>query len=235
MRRLLALAVLCVGVSACGGDGESGEGSSDFQRAIEPEAQARAESMLLQLANLPDGWRTEERTGDDEEGDEAFRDCAGVDFSAYTVTGDAQSDSFTKGDTTTASSDAEVFANEQMASEAVAKFAHALDGEEADTCMTDLLGEFEDENVEITGAEVGELSFTPPPGVDDAEAWQVTVTIEGKPGGQAERVSVTAYFDLVQLRSGEETAEVTTGDILTPFDPELRDDLIAAVAGHMSD
>jgi hypothetical protein len=191
--------------------------------------------MLLQLANFPDGWRTEERAEDDEEGDEAFRDCAGVDFSAYTVTGDAQSDNFAMGDTTTASSDAEVFENEQMASEAVERFAQALAGEEADTCMTDLLGEFEDENVEITGAEVGELSFTPPPGVEDAKAWQVTVTIEGKPGGQAEGVSVTAYFDLVQLRSGEETAEVTTGDILTPFDPELRDDLIAAVAGHMAD
>jgi hypothetical protein len=234
VKRLLVLALSCAAVSACGGDGESNEGSSDFQRAIEPEAQAQAESMLLQLTDFPDGWRAEEPEEEDEEGDEAFRDCLGVDYSTFTVIGDGQSDDFAMGETTSASSDAEVFESEQMAAEAVARFTQALDGEEADTCMADLLGGLEDENVEITGAEVGELSFTPPPGVDDAKAWQVTVTIEGKAGGQAEGVSVTAYFDLVQLRSGEETAEVTTGDILTPFDPELRDDLVAAVAARMS-
>jgi hypothetical protein len=139
------------------------------------------------------------------------------------------------GETAMASSEAQVFEREQMAADAVANFAEALDREEADTCMTDRLGEFEDEDVEITGAEVGELSFTPPSGVDDANAWQVATTIEGKAGGQAEGVSVTAYFDLVQLRSGEKTAEVTTGDIAAPFDPELRDDLVAAVAGRMSE
>jgi hypothetical protein len=235
VRAWVVLALSCVAVSACGGDSESSEGSSDFQRAIEPEAQARSESMLLTLSDFPDGWRTEEPSEEDEESDEDFRDCLGVDFSAFTVTGDAQSDDFAMGETALASSDAEVFENEQMAAEAVAKFAQALDGEEADACMTDLLGGFEDEDVEITGAEVGELSLTPPPGVDDAKAWQVTVTIEGKAGGQAEGVSVTGYFDLVQLRTGENTAEVTTGDLLTPFDPELRDDLIAALAERISE
>lgn len=192
--------------------------------------------MLLTLSDFPDGWRAEEPSEEDDVSDEDFRDCLGVDLSAFTVTGDAQSDDFAMGETAIASSDAEVFENEQMAAEAVGDFAEGLDGEEADTCMTDFFqAGFEDPDVEITGAEVGELSFTPPPGVDDAKAWQVTVTIEGKAGGQAEGVSVTGYFDLVQLRSGENTAEVTTGDLSTPFDPELRDELVAAVAARLNE
>jgi hypothetical protein len=196
--RLLVVALSCAAASACGGDGESKQGSSDFQRAIEPEAQAQAESMLLELADFPDGWRAEEPAEEDEEGDEAFRDCVGVDFSTFTVIGEAHSDDFAMGETATASSGAEVFASEQMAAEAVAQFAEALEGEKADTCMTDLLGEFEDEDVEITGAEVGELSFTPPSGVDDANGWQVVITIEGKAGSEAEGVSVTGYAELLR-------------------------------------
>lgn len=49
------------------------------------------------------------------------------------------------GETANASSEAQVCASEQMAAEAVSEFAGALDGEEADTCMTDLLREFSED------------------------------------------------------------------------------------------
>jgi hypothetical protein len=235
MRRALALTVWCLVLSACGGDGDGNDGSRDFQRAIEPQAQERAESILLTLTDFPDGWRAEGATEDDEESDEAFAECIGADYSAFTMIGDAESDDFAMGETAVASSDAQVFENEQMAADAVAEFAEGLGNEAADTCMSEMLGGFEDEDVEITGAGVSELSFTPPPGVDDANAWQVVVTVEGKAGSQAEGLSVAAYADLVQLRIGVETAEVTTTDIQTPFDPELRDELVAAVAARMSD
>jgi hypothetical protein len=238
MRRALALTLWCLALSACGGDGDgNGNGSSrDFQRTIEPEAQERAESILLTLTDFPDGWRAEEPAeDDDEESDEAFAECIGADYSAFTMIGDAESDDFAMGETAVASSEAQVFETEQMAADAVAEFVEGLGNEAADTCMSEMLGEFEDEDVEITGAEVSELSFTPPPGVDDAYAWQVVVTVEGKAGSQAEGLSVPAYADLVQLRNGDETAEVTTTDIQTPFDPELRDELVAAVVGRMAE
>jgi hypothetical protein len=57
----------------------------------------------------------------------------------------------------------------------------------------------------------------------------------GKAGSQAEGLSVAAYVDLVQLRNGDQTAEVTTTDLQTPLDPELRDELVAAVAERMAD
>lgn len=59
--------------------------------------------------------------------------------------------------------------------------------------------------------------------------------MEGKTGSGLEGQSATGYVDLVLLRSGEKTSQVTTEDILTPFDPELRDDLVAAVAELTSD
>jgi hypothetical protein len=235
VRLLLAIALLCVAVSACGGGGDSNDESSRLQVAIDQEAQALAESMLLQLTDFPDGWRAGEPSEEDEEGDEAFRDCVGVDFSDFTVVGEARSDDFAMGETATASSDAKVFETEGMAADAIARFADAFDSAEADACMSDFLGEFEDESVEVTGAEVGELSFIPPSGVDDAEAWQVVINVEGKAGSQAEGVSATGYVDLVQLRSGAGISEVTTVDVFSPFDAELRDQLVAAVAGRMSE
>jgi hypothetical protein len=236
VRRLLAIALLCAAASGCGGAGNNNNQSGQLRVAIDPEAQARAGSMLFRLTDFPDGWRAYEPEREDEERARLPESCVRADYSAFTVIGDARSDDFGMGGTARASSQSQVFESEQMAAGWLAEFAAVLDSEEADTCMTDLLRAFsEDANFEITGAEVGELSFTPPPGVDEAHAWQVEAAIEGKAGSQAEGLSVTAYADFVQLRNGDVTAEVSTTDIATPFDSELRDQLVAAVAARMSE
>jgi len=225
---------LVLAFSACGGDGNGDGGGSQFKRAIEPEAQERAESILLTLSDFPDGWQAGAPAAEDEEGDEAFNDCVGADFSAFTIIGDAGSDDFAMGETAEASSDAQVFETEQMAEQAVEELAEALEGGQAGSCMNEMLGDLDDQDFEITLAELDELSFTPPPGVDYASGWEVAVTVEGKAGSQAEGVSATAYVDIVQLRKGATTAELTAVDVLTPFDPELRDELVAALADRMS-
>ena len=56
--------VLTVG-SACGGNGSDETASA---RAIEPEAQQRAESVNLTLADFPDGWRVAAPESDDDTG-----------------------------------------------------------------------------------------------------------------------------------------------------------------------
>ena len=63
----------------------------------------------------------------------------------------------------------------------------------------------------------------------------MAVTVEGKPGTDAAGVSVDAYLDFVLLREGAATAAVTTQDVVTPFDPALRDELIAAVAKRLTE
>lgn len=234
MRRLVVLALSCVAVTACGGGGESSEGSSDVQRAIEPAAQERAESMLLTLSDFPDGWRAEEPAEEGEESEEAFRRCVGADFSGFTVVGDARSDEFAM-EEARASSGARVFETEEMAAAAVAEFSEGFSSDEADTCMNEFLQKSDDELFRFTEADAGELSFAPPSGVDDASAWQVVVTVEGKPGTQAADYSVEAYFDFVQLRAGDTVSEMTTADVRSPFDPALRDELVAAVAERLTD
>jgi hypothetical protein len=237
MRRVAAIAILCLSLSACGGDGEGDGGAegNDFQVAIEPEAQEQAESLLLTLADFPDGWRTSPADEEDEESDAAFRDCVGVDYSAFIKVGEAQSDGFAMGETAQASSEADVFESAEMATSAVAEFTRGFRDDEASPCMLEYLGELQDDQVEVTQAEVGELSFTPPVDVDDASAFQAVVTVEGKPGTDAAGVSVDAYLDFVLLREGAATAAVTTQDVATPFDPALRDELIAAVAERLTE
>lgn len=235
MKRVLALALVCLLPVACGGEGDSDDASSLAPRAIEPEAQERAESLVLTLSDFPDGWRAG-ASEEDEADDEAFNDCVGADFSAFTIVGEAESDDFAMGEATEASSLAQVFETEEAAAAAVAEFAQAWSSDAANSCLSDfLVGEFEDDEFEITGVELGELSFTPPPGLDDASAWQVAVTFEGKAGTQADGVSATGYVDRVLLRKGDATADIRTGDVLTPFDPVLRDELVAAVAERLSE
>jgi hypothetical protein len=55
------------------------------------------------------------------------------------------------GEAAEASSEAEVFETEEMAAAAVAEFTQAFSADEADACLSDLLGEFEDDEVEIIG------------------------------------------------------------------------------------
>lgn len=245
MKHAFALILGCFVLSACGGDGNGensggGDGNGDsgggsqFKRAIEPEPQQHAESILLTLSDFPDGWRAEADTTEDENDQEAFNECVGADYSGLTIIGEANSDDFVTGETAAVvSASVAEFESEQMATQAFAERAASLKGDEADRCIPKLLGG-PPADVEVTSAEVGELNVTTPPGVDEADAWQLAVTIEGKAGSQDEGLSVTVYGDQVMLRSGETITTVTTTDI-APFDPELRDELVATVAGRMAE
>lgn len=161
----LAISALLGGAVACGGkDGGGGsDGEREATRAIQPEAQEYAQSLILTLSDFPDGWR--QRQADDETtGREEFRACLGVDLSPFTITGEAESDDFLIGEYAEVSSAADVFKSEQMASDAFAEAAAGYDSEEADACMTELVGGGGDD-VEFGEIEIGPLSFTPPSGV----------------------------------------------------------------------
>jgi hypothetical protein len=80
-----AAAAVLVVTPACGGNGGSGGDGDDTasERAIEPEAQERAESIGLKLADFPNGWRAS-APEEDESGQEEFNKCIGVDYSELT-------------------------------------------------------------------------------------------------------------------------------------------------------
>jgi hypothetical protein len=219
-----------------GGSQAAIDGSRDFQRAIAPDAQKRAKALLLRRSDFPSGWRGTPPEDGADESDEELYECLGADFSAFTFIGEAESKKFSAGGPAQASSDAEVFASEEMAAAAVAESAETHTNEALSRCLAAAgrAGEFEDEEFAIGEIRVGDLSFTPPPGVDDALGWRMNATIEGKPGTRGAGLTVPMHMDVIQLREGDETASLTLINAPRPFDPKLRDKLLATIAGRLT-
>jgi hypothetical protein len=129
--------VLTVG-SACGGNGSDETASA---RAIEPEAQQRAESVNLTLADFPDGWRVAAPESDDDTGREVFNECNSVDDSGLTRIGDAESQDFFAqgGQVEQASSALVIFDDEQQAGDAMSKYSEGFGGSAAEDCFQDAI------------------------------------------------------------------------------------------------
>lgn len=229
--------VLTVG-SACGGNGSDETASA---RAIEPEAQQRAESINLTLADFPAGWRASAPESDDDTGREVFNECIGVDYSGLTRIGDAESqDFFAQGGSTQASSAVVILDDEQQAEDAMSKYSEGFGGSAAEDCFQDVIERAvraEGDNEGFKGfklgeVDIGELSFTPPD-VDEAQAWQIVIPLEST-SGAGEGLEPNFYLELVLLREGDATARLLTQDVLTEFDRDLREKLIQTLADRMT-
>jgi hypothetical protein len=239
--RLSFVLVLIAGVSACGGGGggkeESGGSSGASTVEIDAAAQERAEAVVLQLSDFPTGWRASAAEEEDEDGAKKLRECIGVDYSGITRTGEADSQDFAQGSSMEASSSASVFADEDQASAWWDEYSRGMSSSGAEDCfqesVKDSLRHEDQSGFKIGEVDVGQLSFTPPAGVDEAAAYQVVVPIEIT-SGEAKGLSPDAYIEYVLLREGDTAAVVQTSDVLTQFDPALRDQLVAAVAGRMT-
>ena len=191
-----------------------------------------AGSAGLQLSDFPDGWRA---SAPEDEGDEEsaeFRECLGVDYSDVTIIGEATSDDFAMG-SAEATSDVAIYETETEATTALEELSAGLQSESATDCVTDLMKENVESGVEIGDVELGELSFTPPTGVDEAHAYQLAVSAESQPADEG--MSATVYFDIIDLREGDLVSRIQTVDVLSEFDPELRDQLVEAVAGRAAE
>jgi hypothetical protein len=113
--------VVFAATAACGENGNGDETASG--RAVEPEAQERAESILLKLADFPTGWRASAPEAD-ESGRDKFNQRIGVDYSQLTRIGEAESKDFAK-DSAEASSDVTIFEDEQQAEDAMSELQTA--------------------------------------------------------------------------------------------------------------
>jgi hypothetical protein len=233
MRMMAALVgVVLAATAACGGNGNGDDTASG--RAIEPEAQQRAESIVLKLSDFPNDWRASAPEADDSGGDK-FNQCIGVDYSGLTRIGDAESQDFAKGDSTEATSDVVIFKNEQQSVDAMSEHSEGLGGTAAEDCVQDLVEQAvkQEGGFKLGEIDVGELSFTPP-GVDEAKAWQIVIPVEIT-SGVGEGFEPNVYLELVTLREGDTVAVLTTQDVLTEFDRELRGKLVQTIAGRMSE
>ena len=127
-----------------------------------------------------------------------------------------------------ASSQTSVFEDAEQAETALDRFVSGISGAEVGDCVGDLLKESapaeNQEEFEVGEVEVGELNVTLPD-VEQATAWQIAVTLEFT-SGEAAGLSPEIYIDQIHVREGDAIATLQTVDVLTPFDPELRDELL---------
>ena len=256
MRVVAAIAALVVatGVTACGGGGD-GSGASDsgsWKRDIQPEAQQRAESILLELGDFPDGWRASAPESDRDES-EKFWKCIGSDFSAFTITGEAVSKTFAyEGEAESeafayedaeASSDSTVMESEDQAQGALKQLSNGMNSAAAEGCVREMLEKLirEEESgdgaqfghVSVGDVSVGELNVAAPSEVAETKAWQLVVEVEAT-SGEAKGFSAEGHVDYVAMRHGDCVAVVNASGVLTPFDSTLRNELIQRVADRMS-
>jgi hypothetical protein len=229
----VALSSVLLACAACGGGTGDEKETSAAKRANDPAAKTRAENVVLKLSDFPAGWRGS-APDPEEAGGDKFRKCIGVDFSGVTITGEAESQDFAMGQNTEAASKAQVFETEAQATEGLQEFASGMASAAVEDCVKQLVeeGTQTDQRFEVGEVDVGELSFTAPD-VDEAKAWQIVVPVTVA-SGAAKGVSATAYLEIVELREGDMVAQVETSDVLTPFDPALRQQLVDKVAGRMA-
>jgi hypothetical protein len=230
MRAAAALLVAALGlVAGCGGGGKSDTGAP--KRNINADAQRRAKSMVLTLSDFPDGWRASAPKPEDVGGDAKFRKCLGVDFSSLNLTGDAKSRDFAMGDTTEASSEAQIAGSAAQAQKAFQQFASSMSRPKVKDCVKKLIPKSSD--YKIGDIDVGELRMTLPSDVEKAKGWEIVVPFDVT-SGAGKGISATAYIDLVALLKDDALATKDTSDVLTPFDSTLRDQLVKTVAGRMT-
>ena len=143
------------------------------------------------------------------------------------------------GDSAEVESEARAYASTQEAATASQRYVAALaDDATVEDCFRDLVEQAikdqgqTDVGLEIGDVDLGELSFTAPPGIEEAKAWQIEVPFEIT-SGEFKGASQSLFLELVVLRQGDARAVVKTQDEDSPFDTGLRDELVRAVASRM--
>jgi hypothetical protein len=250
------LAAVVVGAPACGGstEGNGREAASEFdpepRRDIQPEAQKRAESIVLELSDFPEGWRASPSGDDRLVGAEVER-CIGVDFSSLTLIGFAESKEFRKGDwngdlegdlyaastSYAAASEGWVFGSEEQAAGAIREYSEGIESDAVDRCAhkrfeSPTANDQGEWRTELGRIAAGELSVTAPE-VDETRAWQIAVPFK-RTDREGVELSSRFQLDAVFLREGDMVALVRTQDNpVNAFDRVLRDKLLHEVADRM--
>ena len=217
MRRLLVLLLGAAALAACGGGGGGGEA----QTVIEAADQARAESIVLQPSDFADGWTSSPH---EEEGGIEVAGCVELDLSDLTVTGDADSEDFTRQPAFVVSS-ATVFATREQAEQAFESYAR----EELARCIADGLARSAEAG-SGDGVDVGEAAVTdlPEPAVGDrSRGYRAKLTLA------VEEEQASLFVDFVFVQRKRSLATVAFASLLQAPGRALREDLTAKVAARM--
>jgi hypothetical protein len=137
------------------------------------------------------------------------------------------------GDNSEIFSSVSVYTTEEEANQVLDLGAGVLTDQSQADCFEDtfqkrLENDPDTQQFEVHDAELGELSFTPPTGVEESRAFQVVLPVE------ADGASVDVVLEAVVLHQGDALVTLGTVGADDPLDPSLRDDLAQVLAGKMA-
>jgi hypothetical protein len=233
---LAATFALCA-LAGCGDDSNNAprpQGTTEATAATEPtpdpdKDEAIARAAQFRLEDFPSGWQQS-----DEEPESEGADCDAIQDARNDVNARASSPSFAEGENTEAASTVYIFADAAQAQNAFDE----LSSQETRECVGD---EFADTVKEATKSPAG--AFDPDavtvgePATgriqvdsvgDYSDAGRVTLPLS------AEGIDVDYAVDLVFVRVDRGIALLVFGDVLTPFDEELRSDLTSKVTRRLA-
>lgn len=233
----LLIALFAIFAAACGGSSDDGSNpttddasppaasaTSDDPTAeptatVLPDESELARSLLLTINDFPAGWQ--EVAQSDEEND-TFDNCLGEP--PGTVTGEAESGDFDDGGL-------------HFVSQRVFVFAEAAEPNpdshrESLQCFVDAIndGELDDDEIEVTGATLGALSFPVPGDAGYAFRVQANVKARGETGFGSEGA---VYYDIVMVFVDRFASMLVGGSVFSPVQTELMIDLTEKAAANL--
>jgi hypothetical protein len=233
-RYTAALAVAMLAFVGCSDDDDRATSQASTTEAETAPAtetsedQRIADEAQLTLEDFPTGWQENDENAQEPE----QSPCDAVKEARGSTTARGASPDFSEGNNTEAGSFAYIYADEPDAAQAF----DALASDETRECLgQSIADELADQAAErgVTGSdlEVGDASTSRvsiDPLGDDREAIRVQVPIS------SEGVDADYYIDAAYIRVGRGIALLTTIDLLSPFDEELRADLLSKVVRRLS-
>jgi hypothetical protein len=239
MRRLF-LVVMCAAIvtASCGGDdGDSSSEATGTTVSTPPsdidadEDASIVEDAVLQLSDLPGGWRDETDEEDDNDANFDVPECGEIQAASDAVdaveTASEHSGPFVK-------SDAEIESEVGAASteETVIKFFEEFDDtQQANSCLkgvfTKAIADVAEpgSNVEVGDIGVGRTSL--------GDFGDKTISYQAEVEVKSQGLSVSAYADFVLVRVGRYAAVFTFLDVPMPVDTKLEQDAVRAVVDRL--
>jgi len=209
---IMSLALISVGLLACGGDGDgNGEVPAEEKTPAEEtttadaEAQQAADAAVLMIEDLPTGWVETEPSEEGADPCDTRRLVREKEIARAVSMNFEKDDGFLRNLVS-------VFPDADTADEVVTAVRDRLVACDPEDFLESLSEDEPPEDVTFEDAEIGRLSF--PSLADRTEALRLTVTMSGESAFGGE-MTVDVPYDFVFIRSGRMLSIVVTAELLS--------------------
>jgi hypothetical protein len=238
MRRLI-LVIMCAAMVAASCGGDDGDSSSEATSTTvstpsdgdADEDASIVEDAVLQLSDLPAGWREETDDEEDGAGDFDVAECGEIQAASDAVDA-AETASEHSGPFVNSEAEIESEVGAASTEETVTKFFEEFDDtQQANNCLkgvfTKAIADVAEpgSNVEVGDIRVGRTSL--------GDFGDETISYQAEVEVKSQGLSVSAYADFVLVRVGRYAAVFSFLDVPSPVETELAQDAISAVVDRL--